>query len=158
MGRFIFVSFGLLVVFLSLSGAKGNNCPHDWLPMNGLCYKIFDERKAWEDAERFCRKYKPGCHLASFHQYGESLEIAEYISDYHKGQAEVWIGLWDKKKDFSWEWTDRSCTDYLTWDKNQPDHYQNKEFCVELVSLTGYRLWNDQVCGSKNAFLCQCKF
>nr|P84987.1 RecName: Full=C-type Lectin CRL; Short=CTL [Crotalus ruber ruber] len=135
-----------------------NNCPLDWLPMNGLCYKIFNQLKTWEDAEMFCRKYKPGCHLASFHLYGESLEIAEYISDYHKGQDNVWIGLWDKKKDFSWEWTDRSCIDYLNWNKNQPDHYKNKEFCVELVSLSGYRLWNDQVCESKDAFLCQCKF
>nr|Q9YGP1.1 RecName: Full=C-type lectin TsL; AltName: Full=Galactose-binding lectin; Short=CTL; Flags: Precursor [Trimeresurus stejnegeri]AAD17252.1 C-type lectin [Trimeresurus stejnegeri] len=158
MGRFIFVSFGLLVVFLSLSGAKGSCCTNDSLPMNGMCYKIFDEPKTWEDAEMFCRKYKPGCHLASFHRLAESLDIAEYISDYHKRQAEVWIGLLDRKKDFSWEWTDRSCTDYLNWDKNQPDHYKDKEFCVELVSLTGYHRWNDQVCESKNSFLCQCKF
>nr|P0DM53.1 RecName: Full=C-type lectin galatrox; Short=CTL [Bothrops atrox] len=77
-----------------------NNCPQDWLPMNGLCYKIFDELKAWKDAEMFCRKYKPGCHLASIILYGESPEWAE-------GHSEVWLGLWDKKKDFSWEWTDR---------------------------------------------------
>nr|UMK70499.1 C-type lectin 1 [Tropidolaemus subannulatus] len=158
MGRFIFVSFSLLVLFLSLRRVKSSCCSNDSLPMNGLCYKIFNERKSWKDAEMFCRKYKPSCHLASFHRSAESHDIAEYITDYHKGQAEVWIGLWDRKKDFSWEWTDRSCTDYLTWDKNQPDHYQNKEFCVELVSFTGYLLWNDQVCESKNAFLCQCRF
>ncbi|KAM3832790.1 C-type lectin 1-like isoform 2-T2 [Vipera latastei] len=155
MGRFISVSFGLLVAFLSLSGAKGSNCPFNWLPMYGLCYKVFNEPKTWDDAEMFCRKYKPGCHLASLHSKGDSSEFAEYIADYLKGWGNVWIGLWGKKKGFSWEWTDGSSTKYLPWKQNQPNHYPNKEFCAEIVYFTDCLLLlaslNRASCGSSSS-------
>nr|Q6T7B7.1 RecName: Full=C-type lectin 1; Short=CTL; Flags: Precursor [Bitis gabonica]AAR06851.1 C-type lectin-1 [Bitis gabonica] len=159
MGRFIFISFGLLVVFFFLSGAKGSTCPFHWLPMYGLCYKIFDKLKTWNDAEMFCRKYKPGCHLASLHSKRDSIEFAEYISDYRKGWGNVWIGMWGRKEGLTCEWTDGSSTTYVAWKQNLTDHYLNKDlFCAEIVSYTGYRLWNKQDCKVKNAFLCQCGF
>ncbi|XP_034262418.1 C-type lectin BfL-1 [Pantherophis guttatus] len=158
MGRFTFLSLALLAVFLSLSGAEGYCCPVDWLPRNGLCYKLFSKHKTWLDAEMFCRKYKPGCHLASIHSDADSADLAEYMSDYRIGQGHVWIGLRDTKKNYVWEWTDRSRTDYLSWAKNQPDHFQNKEFCVEVVEFTGYLQWNDDDCDALRPFLCQCKY
>ncbi|KAL7979773.1 hypothetical protein Chor_008111 [Crotalus horridus] len=66
--------------------------------MNGHCYKVFEEQKNWKDAEMFCRKYKPGCHLASLHSIDDSADVAEYISDYLKSGSNVWIGLNDPKK------------------------------------------------------------
>ncbi|XP_032077959.1 C-type lectin BiL-like isoform X2 [Thamnophis elegans] len=98
MGRFIFLTFSLLVVALSVRGAKGYQCPQDWLPGNGRCYKVFVERKTWTDAERFCRKLKPGCHLASIHSFADSFDLADYLTDYLPPRGPVWIGLWDPKK------------------------------------------------------------
>ncbi|XP_032076933.1 macrophage mannose receptor 1-like [Thamnophis elegans] len=158
MRRFIFLTFSLLVVALSLRGAKGYQCPLDWLPGNGLCYKVFGEPKTWNDAELFCRKLKPGCHLASIHSLADSFAVALYLTDYLKIQSRVWIGLWDPNQNFNWEWTDGSKTDYVRWDKDQPDHFENKEFCVEIVHYTGYLRWNDQKCTFLHSFLCQCKY
>ncbi|XP_015686729.2 C-type lectin mannose-binding isoform-like, partial [Protobothrops mucrosquamatus] len=73
-------------------------CPNDWLPMNRLCYKVFDDKKNWNDAEMFCRNYKPGCHLASIHSRADSAELAEYVSDYLKSDGDVSIGLNDPQK------------------------------------------------------------
>ncbi|KAG8138560.1 putative C-type lectin BfL-1 protein [Naja naja] len=158
MGHFTFTSLCLLAMFLSLSGAEGYNCPLDWLPKNGLCYKVFSTPKSWLKAEMHCRKFKPGCHLASLHSNSDAVEFSEYISDYLTGQGHVWIGLWDRTKKYIWEWTDRSKTDFLQWKKKQPDHFKNNEFCVEIVKFTGYLQWNDENCAALRPFLCQCKY
>ncbi|XP_070803427.1 C-type lectin lectoxin-Thr1 [Pituophis catenifer annectens] len=158
MGRFIFVTLGLLVVAFSINGAKGCCCPHDWLTMKRFCYKVFNEHKNWNDAEMFCRKYKPGCHLASIHGIDESLEVAEYISDYLKSGGHVWIGLNDPQKKRNWEWTDRSSNSSLMWKQGEPNNQGNNENCVELWSPSGYKNWNDESCASTRAYLCQCRF
>ncbi|XP_058047709.1 uncharacterized protein LOC131202621 [Ahaetulla prasina] len=158
MGQVAFLSLGLLAMFLSLRGVEGYSCPVDWLPRNNFCYKIFSKPKTWFDAETYCRKLKPGCHLASLHNNKDSVALADYISDYLAGQGHVWIGLRDTKQNYIWEWTDRSTTDYLPWRNNQPDHFQNKEFCVEIVDFTEYLQWNDDECEALRPFLCQCKY
>ncbi|XP_058047298.1 C-type lectin mannose-binding isoform-like [Ahaetulla prasina] len=158
MGRFIFVILGLQVVALCLSGAKGGCCPRDWLPMNGLCYKVFEEQKNWTSAEMFCRKHKPGCHLASIHSMAQSADLAEYISDYLTRKTHVWIGLNDPRKQRIWEWSDRSCVDYLSWNQGEPNNKDNKEYCVHLWTPTGYKNWNDTPCDTAYPFICQCRF
>nr|UMW88256.1 C-type lectin [Vipera transcaucasiana] len=158
MGRFISISFGLLVMFLSLSGVKGCCCPTDWLSREEFCYKVFDDQKNWNDAEMFCRKHKPGCHLASLHSSDDSTDVAEYISDYLKSGSNVWIGLNDPKKQRIWQWTDRSRTSYLTWNPGEPNNSGNNEYCVELWNRSGYMKWNDENCASLRSFLCKCRF
>ncbi|XP_070610687.1 C-type lectin lectoxin-Thr1-like [Erythrolamprus reginae] len=157
MGRFFFVTLGLLVVAFSLNGANNCCCPHDWLSMNGFCYKVFDDYKNWTDAEMFCRKYKPGCHLASIHSSEESDDLAEYVTDYHSSGGRVWIGLNDPKKQRTWEWTDRSRNSHLKWNPGEPNNSGNNEDCVELWDGSGYNNWNDENCVSERPFLCQCR-
>ncbi|XP_026582001.1 C-type lectin mannose-binding isoform-like isoform X2 [Pseudonaja textilis] len=82
MGRFLLVTLSLLVGAFFLNGANSSCCPQDWLPRNGFCYKVFNDPKNWDDAETLCRKYKPGCHLASIHGGEESTDLAECVSDY----------------------------------------------------------------------------
>ncbi|XP_015681994.1 C-type lectin lectoxin-Thr1-like [Protobothrops mucrosquamatus] len=156
MMHFLFVSLNLLLV--ALSGVKSCCCPHDWLPMNRLCYKVFDDQKNWNDAEMFCRKQKPGCHLASLHSIEDSADVAEYVSDYLKSGSNVWIGLNDPKKQRIWQWTDRSRTSYVTWNPGEPNNLRNNEYCVELWNRSGYTKWNDENCASSRSFLCECRF
>ncbi|XP_070611103.1 C-type lectin lectoxin-Thr1-like [Erythrolamprus reginae] len=91
MGRFIFVSLGLLVVAFSLTGAR--QCLSDQLSMQRFCYKVFDSRKNWNDAEIFCMNYRPGCHLASIHSAEESTALPQYVSGNLRSRRNVWIGL-----------------------------------------------------------------
>nr|A7X3Z0.1 RecName: Full=C-type lectin lectoxin-Thr1; Short=CTL; Flags: Precursor [Thrasops jacksonii]ABU68496.1 Lectoxin-Thr1 [Thrasops jacksonii] len=158
MGRFIFATLGLLLVAFSINGAKGCCCPHDWLTLKGFCYKVFNEHKTWNDAEMFCRKYKPGCHLASIHSGEESTDLAEYVSDYLKSGGNVWIGLNDPQKKRSWQWTDRSQNNFYPWKQGEPNNRANNENCVELWSPLGYKNWNDESCASTRAYLCKCRF
>ncbi|KAM3832285.1 C-type lectin mannose-binding isoform-like [Vipera latastei] len=126
--------------------------------MNGLCYKVFEEQKTWKDAEMFCRKHKPGCHLASLHSLAESADLAEYISDNIQKKDHVWIGLNDPKKQRNWEWSDRSCIDYLFWHPGEPTNSGNNEYCVIILVLSDYKTWNDVPCEGLRPFICQCKF
>nr|ABP94120.1 venom C-type lectin mannose binding isoform 2 [Demansia vestigiata]ABP94121.1 venom C-type lectin mannose binding isoform 1 [Demansia vestigiata] len=158
MGRFLLVTLSLLVVAFFLNGANSCCCPRDWLPKNGFCYKVFNELKTWEDAEMFCRKHKPGCHLASIHDSEESADLAEYVSDYLRSGGNVWIGLSDPQKKRNWQWTDRSRNSYLTWKPGEPNNTGNNENCVELWSSSGYKNWNDGNCAATRAFLCKCRF
>ncbi|XP_034285922.1 C-type lectin mannose-binding isoform-like [Pantherophis guttatus] len=158
MGQISFVSFGLLIVAISLSGVKGCCCPDNWLPMNGFCYKLNDQLKTWNEAEMFCRKLKPGCHLASIHNMAESADLAEYVSDYLTKKDSVWIGLNDAQKKGVWVWTDRSSTNYLAWGEGEPNNQQKNEYCVELIAKTGFKYWNDHPCDVLRAFICECKY
>nr|ABP94108.1 venom C-type lectin mannose binding isoform 2 [Pseudechis porphyriacus] len=158
MGRFLLVTLSLLVVAFSLNEANSSCCPQDWLPRNGFCYKVFNDLKNWNDAETFCRKHKPGCHLASIDGSEESTDLAEYVSDYLRSGGNVWIGLNDPQKKRCWQWTDRSRNSYLTWQPGEPNNLRNNENCVELWSRSGYKNWNDENCASTRAFLCKCRF
>nr|ABP94090.1 venom C-type lectin galactose binding isoform variant 1 [Demansia vestigiata] len=158
MGRFLLLTLRLLVVAFFLNGANSCCCPQHWLSRNGYCYKVFNDQMSWDDAERFCRKLKPGCHLASLHSKEDAVEFSEYITDTLKVEGHLWIGLRDTKKKDIWEWTDRSRTDFLPWRKNQPDHANNNEFCVEIVRSTGFLQWNDASCTALRGFLCQCRY
>nr|ABP94110.1 venom C-type lectin mannose binding isoform 1 variant 2 [Tropidechis carinatus] len=158
MGRFLLVTLSLLVVAFSLNGANSCCCPQDWLPRNGFCYKVFNDLKNWNDAEMFCRKFKPGCHLASIHSNADSADLAEYASDYLKSDGNVWIGLNDPRKQRTWVWSDRSPTNYYSWNRGEPNNSKNNEYCVHLWALSGYLKWNDTPCKALYSFICQCRF
>ncbi|XP_032077964.1 C-type lectin mannose-binding isoform-like [Thamnophis elegans] len=158
MGQFLFVSLGLLVVALSRRGVKGSCCPHDWLPMAGFCYKVFEEQKNWEDAETFCKNHKAGCHLASIHCKTESDDLAEYLNDYLRTKTHVWIGLHDPNKNRMWEWSDRSRPNYFTWNTGEPNNEGGNEYCVHLWAQSGFKNWNDIRCDIIFPFICQCRY
>ncbi|XP_032077962.1 C-type lectin galactose-binding isoform-like isoform X2 [Thamnophis elegans] len=107
---------------------------------------------------RFCRKLKPGCHLASIHFLADSLDLADYLTDYLSPRGPVWIGMWGPNKNSKWVWTDGSKNDFLPLLKDLPNQIKNKEFCLEITEHTGYLKWNYQICTTTQAFLCQCRY
>uniref|UniRef100_A0A194APW6 C-type lectin 7a n=1 Tax=Agkistrodon piscivorus TaxID=8715 RepID=A0A194APW6_9SAUR len=152
MGRFIFVSFGLLVVFLSLSGT-GANCPSGWFSYEGHCYQIFHLFMTWEEAERFCRKQVKGGHLVSIESSDEADFVAEVASENMKRfQLYIWIGLRvkGKKKQCS-EWSDGSSVSYENWIEAE------SKTCLGLEQDTDYLKWVNVYCGQRNPFVCKVK-
>ncbi|XP_015671561.1 snaclec trimecetin subunit beta-like [Protobothrops mucrosquamatus] len=113
MGRFIFVSFGLLVVFLSLSGTAAD-CPSDWSSYAGHCYKPFNEAKNWADAEKFCTQQHRGSHLVSFHSSEEVDFVVSKTSPILKHDF-VWMGLSNVWNECAKEWSDGTKLDYKAW-------------------------------------------
>nr|AGI97152.1 lectin-Mor-1 [Morelia spilota] len=156
MGRFAFVHLALLLVALPLSATGApNSCPYGWLTYNNSCYKIFRKFKTWNNAEMFCVDQEMGCHLASIHDAAESLQLANYVSQFLTF-INVWIGLRDPKRERVWQWSDGSRTNYTPWEQGEPNNLWYNEYCVELWSRSGYIYWNDESCSSLRAFLCKC--
>ncbi|XP_070610689.1 C-type lectin lectoxin-Thr1-like [Erythrolamprus reginae] len=154
MGRFIFVSLGLLVVAFSLTGAR--HCPSDQLSMQTFCYKVFDHHKNWNDAEMYCTNYRPDCHLASIHSVEESTALAGYVSRNLRSGGNVWIGFHDPSQRGQWTWADRSATNHAAWARNEPDRSEDDEFCAQLQQGSGYFHWRVSNCEKLKPFLCKC--
>nr|UMK70475.1 C-type lectin 3 [Bitis atropos] len=151
MGRFIFLSSGLLVVFLSLSGTgAGEDCPSDWSSHEGHCYKVFKLFKNWDDAEKFCRKQLKAAHLVSIESKEEADFVAELVSrTLRKAKYDVWIGLRDddKKQHCSSHWTDGSSVSY--------ENVVGERVCYVLEKETGYRTWVALQCWNDHPFVCK---
>uniref|UniRef100_A0A1W7RK10 C-type lectin 5 n=1 Tax=Agkistrodon contortrix contortrix TaxID=8713 RepID=A0A1W7RK10_AGKCO len=158
MGRFIFVSFGLLVVFLSLSGTGADQpCPPDWSFFDQSCYQVFNQLKTWEEAERSCMQEAEGAHLASIQSLEESAYVARLASNPPR-LSRVWIGLSGTRKLFqgrTWQWTDGSPFGYQSWERGQPNNFLSKKYCVELSRISRYLKWKDQPCWFLRYFVCK---
>nr|Q71RP9.1 RecName: Full=Snaclec stejaggregin-A subunit beta-2; Flags: Precursor [Trimeresurus stejnegeri]AAQ15168.1 stejaggregin-A beta chain-2 [Trimeresurus stejnegeri] len=115
MGQFIFVSFGLLVVLLSLSGAgAGFCCPLGWSSYDLYCYKVFKQQMNWTDAEKFCTEQHTGSHLVSFHSSEEADFVVNMTYPILKLDF-VWIGLSNVWNQCNSEWSDGTKLDYKDW-------------------------------------------
>nr|UMK70474.1 C-type lectin 2 [Bitis atropos] len=151
MGRFIFIGFGLLVLFLSLSGTGADQgCLPDWSSHEGHCYKVFKLFKNWDDAEKFCRAQLKGAHLISI----ESVEEADFVTKLvsrtlRKTKYDVWIGLRDEseRQQCSPQWTDGTLACY--------ENVIRYTKCFGLEKETGYRTWVAFPCGDENPFVCK---
>uniref|UniRef100_T1E3D6 C-type lectin 7 n=1 Tax=Crotalus horridus TaxID=35024 RepID=T1E3D6_CROHD len=143
MGRLVFVSFGLLVVFLSLSGTAAD-CPSGWSSYEGHCYKPFNEPKTWDDAENFCTQQHTGGHLVSFH----STEEADFVSKLAFqtfGQSIFWIGLSNVWNKCSWQWSNGAMLKYEDW--------AEESYCVYFKSTNNK--WRSRACRMLAHFVCE---
>nr|AAL66390.1 antithrombin 1 B chain [Deinagkistrodon acutus] len=148
MGRFIFVSFGLLVVFLSLRGTgAGFCCPLRWSSYEGHCYLVVKEKKTWDDAEKFCTEQRKGGHLVSVHSREEAdflVHLAYPILDL----SLIWMGLSNMWNDCKREWSDGTKLDFKSWAKTSD--------CL-IGKTDGDNQWLNMDCSKKHYFVCKFK-
>uniref|UniRef100_A0A182C5S9 C-type lectin n=1 Tax=Phalotris mertensi TaxID=1260334 RepID=A0A182C5S9_9SAUR len=145
MGRFIFVNLGLLVVAFSLRGS-GADCPSDWSSHDKYCYKVFDERKNWDEAETFCMNQKTGSHLVSILSSNEGNYVANLVLKSSK-KPSVWIGLSNIWNACSWQWSDGSSLDYKAWAEGPS--------CALLSLNSFYFDWFGIECKKAAPFICK---
>uniref|UniRef100_A0A098M188 C-type lectin 6a n=1 Tax=Hypsiglena sp. JMG-2014 TaxID=1550645 RepID=A0A098M188_9SAUR len=158
MGRFIFVSLGLLVVAFSLSGiAADHHCPYDWFSHNVSCYKVFNYPKSWEEAQRICQEEKENGHLASINDVEESMKLSDEIIKSSRiwNILDVWIGLRLSTRTGKWGWSDGSNVTLTRWEEGEPNNFLGREFCAALTVKSRYLQWNDKNCGRWNRFVCK---
>ncbi|XP_039397299.1 C-type lectin domain family 4 member F-like isoform X2 [Mauremys reevesii] len=126
-----------------------------WRFFNGNFYYFSQERKSWDEAERFC--VSQDSHLTSVSSQGEQ----EFLSNETKGQ-DHWIGLTDRETEGSWRWVDG--TEYKAdasrgfWAENQPDNYHQgiggREDCVKIRPRK-LNTWNDANCSLPSRWICK---
>nr|Q09GK0.1 RecName: Full=Snaclec subunit B; AltName: Full=C-type lectin subunit B; Flags: Precursor [Philodryas olfersii]ABI74695.1 C-type lectin precursor [Philodryas olfersii] len=145
MGRSIFVNLGLLVVAFSLRGSEAD-CPSGWSSYDKYCYKVFDERKNWDEAESFCMEQKTGSHLASILSSEEGSYVANLAFKRVKHPS-MWIGLSNIWNQCSWQWSDGSSLGYEAWVEG-PD-------CVMMRLQPGFIDWYSVECKSTLPFTCK---
>uniref|UniRef100_A0A1L8D672 BATXCTL2 n=1 Tax=Bothrops atrox TaxID=8725 RepID=A0A1L8D672_BOTAT len=143
MGRFLFVSFCLLVVFLSLSGTAAD-CPSDWSSYEGHCYRVFNEPKNWADAENFCTQQQTGGHLVSF-QSKEEADFVLKLVQQSMDHGIFWMGLSNLWNQCNWQWSDGAILKYKDWPE--------ESYCLYFKSKNNK--WRSRACTQVAYFICE---
>lgn len=117
-------------------------------------YHLVKENMNWYQARRYCReKYSD---LATIHSPDIITQLKGSVDSTVVGT--FWIGLFDVKSTWDWEWSltdsdfygDRG-TGFRNWRDGQPDNKWSKKACVSMGTYNG---WTDHNCQKYFPYIC----
>ncbi|KAM4543684.1 macrophage mannose receptor 1 [Fundulus diaphanus] len=134
-------------------------CAPEWLTFKGKCYKLFADKKAWQDARTHCQK--EGGNLLSITSEKEQAFLTTQLLSQND---DLWIGMNDINWEMHFFWTDGKSISFTNWAKGQPTsspdgrYFMDKDFdCVIIVgsNLKMKGQWKVEDCGAKRGFVCK---
>ncbi|GFT85025.1 protocadherin Fat 1 [Nephila pilipes] len=100
------------------------DCDYGWVAGDKFCYKVFEERLQWSEADKACQM--KGGHLASItdNSVAHLLDNIIFTSPIYKRSNAFWIGANDLRYENIYEWVD-----------GQPFDFSCKCFFAERLSM-----------------------
>ncbi|XP_023136670.3 macrophage mannose receptor 1 [Amphiprion ocellaris] len=121
----------------------------DWYEFGDFCYKPFEEKKTWHQAQDACRKV--GAELVSILSLTEQMWLESYL---YPASSDVWTGLNDLITPGFFMWSDELLVPFTYWAPGEPNNHAGfSEDCVEMFFHTGR--WNDVACTELNTYICK---
>ncbi|XP_074546917.1 uncharacterized protein LOC141805663 [Halichoeres trimaculatus] len=121
----------------------------DWYEFGEFCYKPFDDKKTWRDAQTTCRGL--GAELVSIRSMTEQSWLESYL---YLATSDVWTGLNDLAFPGMFTWSDEHMVTFTYWAPGEPNNHDGfNEDCVEMLHQTGR--WNDVSCSELNTYICK---
>ncbi|KAF3849178.1 hypothetical protein F7725_015675 [Dissostichus mawsoni] len=121
----------------------------DWYEFGDFCYKPFEDKKTWHDAQRTCRAM--GAELVSILSMTEQSWLESYL---YMATSDVWTGLTDLVVTGMFTWSDEHMVTFTYWAPGEPNNHDGfHEDCVEMLYQTGR--WNDVSCTELNTYICK---
>ncbi|KAK1883605.1 Macrophage mannose receptor 1 [Dissostichus eleginoides] len=121
----------------------------DWYEFGDFCYKPFEVKKTWHDAQRTCRAM--GAELVSILSMTEQSWLESYL---YMATSDVWTGLTDLVVTGMFTWSDEHMVTFTYWAPGEPNNHDGfHEDCVEMLYQTGR--WNDVSCTELNTYICK---
>ncbi|XP_061732556.1 macrophage mannose receptor 1 isoform X2 [Nerophis ophidion] len=133
---------GILSTELRCSGPN-------WYEFGEFCYKPFEDKKTWADAQDTCRRL--GAELVSILSMTEQSWLESYL---YYASSDMWTGLNDMVIAGMFVWSDQHMVTFAYWAPGQPNNHDGfGEDCAEMLHQTGR--WNVVSCTKLNSFTCK---
>ncbi|XP_061151047.1 C-type mannose receptor 2-like [Syngnathus typhle] len=142
-----------LVDPLDVSHTFGDGEPRcsapDWEEFAGFCYKTFEGKKNWDDAQLVCRSL--GADLVSIHSEVEQASVKN-VSNLET--SDMWTGMNDLALAGTLVWSDRHEVTFTHWAAGEPSQRVGLgKHCVAVLRQTGR--WKLMSCAQANSFMCK---
>ncbi|KAG7169187.1 lithostathine-1-like isoform X2 [Homarus americanus] len=120
-------------------------CSNGFLPIAGNCYRFFQEKKSWGDAQMRCQNQNTN--LASIRDKQQYQGLLAHISAHFPGT--YWTS--GKLESGQWIWTATGTSMSQKWWGTNPSNSSNH--CAYLCSYTS-KYW-DESCDTERNFICE---
>ncbi|KAM8876938.1 secretory phospholipase A2 receptor [Synchiropus picturatus] len=129
-------------------------CDNDWVPHNGLCYRLLSEEEAgsWEDSREVCGSH--GANLTSLHSLAQVEMLLHLVSNMSAENAFVWIGLQKQPSSVTVEWSDGSPVTVTLWHQyHPPNNLTGAKLCTKMHKTEG--TWLLTLCDERLPAVCR---
>ncbi|XP_043939967.1 lectin-like [Protopterus annectens] len=128
-------------------------CADGWTLFQGYCYKFFDVKKSWNEAENICKNTVKGAHLTSISSDVQNKFLVQLTKAMDKSIPTAWTGGNDFTKKYTWTWVDGKSFSYTHWSKGEPTNLGGHEECLQINWLVPGQ-WNNEMCSAALPFIC----
>jgi len=126
-------------------------CWNGWDAIQDSCFRLYDEKKTWNEAQSLCRAKKAT--LATLNSEDKNYFVfLQLVKPASPSSNPVWIGL-SRDTENNFHWTDGTLVEYTNWGPGLPDNSPgNNQNCTKMNAYSG--LWENEEFDFTHPFVC----